>query len=48
MGSSDEVQLRIDPLHGDLDEEISVLHSQVGRLKAVRFGFFLLFSFLFF
>ncbi|XP_024027943.1 bet1-like protein At1g29060 [Morus notabilis] len=35
VGSSDEVQLRIDPLHGDLDEEISGLHSQVRRLKAV-------------
>ncbi|KAF3956144.1 hypothetical protein ACB098_02G188400 [Castanea mollissima] len=33
--NSDEVQLRIDPVHGDLDEEISGLHSQVRRLKSV-------------
>ncbi|PON84783.1 Target SNARE coiled-coil domain containing protein [Trema orientale] len=35
VGTSDEIQLRIDPLHGDLDEEITGLHSQVRRLKAV-------------
>lgn len=35
--NSDEIQLRIDPVHGDLDEEISGLHSQVRRLKSVRF-----------
>jgi len=33
--NSDEIQLRIDPVHGDLDEEISGLHSQVRRLKSV-------------
>ena len=38
--NSDEVQLRIDPVHGDLDEEISGLHSQVRRLKSVRYVFF--------
>ncbi|KAL5539295.1 hypothetical protein UlMin_038757 [Ulmus minor] len=35
VGASDEIQLRIDPLHGDLDEEITGLHSQVRRLKSV-------------
>lgn len=38
--NADEIQLRIDPVHGDLDEEISGLHSQVKRLKSVRFQFF--------
>ncbi|KAB1214527.1 hypothetical protein CJ030_MR5G013430 [Morella rubra] len=32
--NADEIQLRIDPVHGDLDEEISGLHSQVKRLKS--------------
>lgn len=41
--NSDEIQLRIDPVHGDLDEEISGLHSQVRRLKSVRFLILLLF-----
>ena len=41
--NSDEVQLRIDPVHGDLDEEISGLHSQVRRLKSVRYVFFFFF-----
>jgi hypothetical protein len=41
--NSDEIQLRIDPVHGDLDEEISGLHSQVRRLKSVRFPILLLF-----
>jgi hypothetical protein len=36
--NSDEIQLRIDPVHGDLDEEISGLHSQVRRLKSVKFS----------
>ncbi|ONM59058.1 Bet1-like protein [Zea mays] len=31
--SSDEIQLRIDPVHGDLDEEIDGLHSRVRMLK---------------
>ncbi|KAJ7943707.1 Bet1-like protein [Quillaja saponaria] len=35
FGNSDEIQLRIDPVHADLDEEISGLHSQVRRLKSV-------------
>ena len=37
--SSDEIQLRIDPVHGDLDEEIDGLHSRVRMLKGVRFDF---------
>ena len=36
--NSDEIQLRIDPVHGDLDEEIDGLHSRVRMLKGVRFG----------
>lgn len=35
--SSDEIQLRIDPMHGDLDEEISGLYGKVRQLKGVRF-----------
>jgi protein transporter SFT1 len=37
--SSDEIQLRIDPVHGDLDEEIDGLHSRVRLLKGVRLHF---------
>ncbi|GKB48117.1 bet1-like protein, partial [Tanacetum coccineum] len=33
--NSDEIQLRIDPVHGDLDYEISGLRNQVRRLKNV-------------
>ncbi|XP_074580151.1 bet1-like protein At4g14600 [Curcuma longa] len=33
--SSDEIQLRIDPMHGDLDEEISGLYGKVRQLKGV-------------
>ncbi|XP_072953439.1 bet1-like protein At4g14600 [Typha angustifolia] len=33
--SSDEIQLRIDPMHGDLDEEIDGLHKKIGLLKGV-------------
>ncbi|GKA44869.1 purine permease 3-like protein, partial [Tanacetum coccineum] len=33
--NSDEIQLRIDPVHGDLDYEISGLQNQVRRLKNV-------------
>ncbi|KAE8728302.1 Bet1-like protein [Hibiscus syriacus] len=33
--SSDEIQLRIDPMHGDLDDEISGLRSQVKQLRNV-------------
>ncbi|GKV23488.1 hypothetical protein SLEP1_g33204 [Rubroshorea leprosula] len=35
VGNSDEIQLRIDPVHSDLDEEISGLHRQVTELKNV-------------
>ncbi|KAK8533795.1 hypothetical protein V6N13_028520 [Hibiscus sabdariffa] len=35
VSNSDEIQLRIDPIHADLDEEISVLHKQVTQLKNV-------------
>ncbi|CAN6678971.1 hypothetical protein FF1_019761 [Malus domestica] len=31
----DEIQLRIDPMHADLDEDINGLHNQVRRLKNV-------------
>ncbi|KAH1082617.1 hypothetical protein J1N35_022378 [Gossypium stocksii] len=34
-GNSDEIQLRIDPVHADLDEEISGLRKQVTQLKHV-------------
>ncbi|XP_026662015.1 bet1-like protein At4g14600 isoform X1 [Phoenix dactylifera] len=33
--SSDEIQLRIDPMHADLDEEISGLHKKIRLLKGV-------------
>ncbi|KAL9229159.1 hypothetical protein vseg_004656 [Gypsophila vaccaria] len=35
VNSSDEIQLRIDPMHGDLDNEIMGLRSQVRQLKYV-------------
>jgi protein transporter SFT1 len=34
--SLDEIQSRIEPVHGDLDEEIDGLHSRVGLLKGVE------------
>ncbi|XP_030515922.1 bet1-like protein At4g14600 [Rhodamnia argentea] len=34
-GGSDEVQLRIDPMHGDLDDEITGLRKQVRQLRNV-------------
>jgi len=36
--ASDEIQLRIDPM--DLDDELTGLHTQVRRLKNVRFHHF--------
>ncbi|WP_243311104.1 hypothetical protein, partial [Salmonella enterica] len=35
VSSAGEKQLRIDPVHGDLDHEISGLRSQVRQLKYV-------------
>ncbi|KAG9144392.1 hypothetical protein Leryth_017523 [Lithospermum erythrorhizon] len=35
VGNSDEIQLRIDPMHGDLDDEILGLHKQVKLLRNV-------------
>ncbi|KAH7654679.1 protein transport protein SFT1 protein [Dioscorea alata] len=35
VAGTDEIQLRIDPMHGDLDEEISGLHQKIRRLKGV-------------
>ncbi|KAK4753422.1 hypothetical protein SAY87_022220 [Trapa incisa] len=35
VGGSDEIQLRIDPMHGDLDDEISGLQKQVRQLRNV-------------
>ncbi|TYI75896.1 hypothetical protein E1A91_D06G038600v1 [Gossypium mustelinum] len=35
VASSDEIQLRIDPMHADLDDEISGLRSQVKQLRNV-------------
>ncbi|XP_050219918.1 bet1-like protein At4g14600 [Mercurialis annua] len=35
VANSDEIQLRIDPMHGDFDDEISGLHSQVKLLRNV-------------
>ncbi|KAL7250640.1 hypothetical protein ACSBR1_012625 [Camellia fascicularis] len=36
MASSDETQLRIDPIHGDLDNEITGLRKQARQLKFVK------------
>ncbi|XP_022159293.1 bet1-like protein At1g29060 [Momordica charantia] len=33
--ASDEIQLQIDPMQGDLDDEIVGLHSQVKRLRTI-------------
>ncbi|KAF8370035.1 hypothetical protein HHK36_003947 [Tetracentron sinense] len=33
--NSDEIQLRIDPMHADLDEEITGLHRKITQLKSV-------------
>ncbi|KAL3504837.1 hypothetical protein ACH5RR_034678 [Cinchona calisaya] len=35
VGTSDEIQLRIDPIHGDVDEEITGLRKQVRQLRNV-------------
>ncbi|XP_022773108.1 bet1-like protein At4g14600 isoform X1 [Durio zibethinus] len=35
VASSDEIQLRIDPIHADLDDEITGLRSQVKLLRNV-------------
>lgn len=35
VSSQDEIQLRIDPLHSELDDQITGLYSQVNRLKTV-------------
>ncbi|KZV45716.1 bet1-like protein [Dorcoceras hygrometricum] len=35
--NSDEIQLRIDPIHGDFDEEVTGLRKQVRRLRDVKF-----------
>ncbi|CAH9097783.1 unnamed protein product [Cuscuta europaea] len=35
VGGSDDIQLRIDPMHGDLDDEITGLRKQVKQLKNV-------------
>nr|XP_019069184.1 bet1-like protein At4g14600 isoform X2 [Solanum lycopersicum] len=35
VGSADEIQLRIDPMHGDLDDEITGLRKQVKQLRNV-------------
>uniref|UniRef100_A0A2P2JE87 Bet1-like protein At4g14600 isoform X1 n=2 Tax=Rhizophora mucronata TaxID=61149 RepID=A0A2P2JE87_RHIMU len=35
VANSDEVQVRIDPVHAELDEEILGLHRQVSQLKQV-------------
>ncbi|XP_073036471.1 bet1-like protein At4g14600 [Primulina eburnea] len=34
-GNSDEIQLRIDPMHGDFDDEVTGLRKQVRRLRDV-------------
>ncbi|KAI5066322.1 hypothetical protein GOP47_0018946 [Adiantum capillus-veneris] len=33
--TNDQLQVRVDPLQGDLDEEIALLHSKVKNLKGV-------------
>lgn len=35
VASSDEIQLRIDPMHADFDDEITGLRSQVRKLRHV-------------
>ncbi|GMH07362.1 hypothetical protein Nepgr_009202 [Nepenthes gracilis] len=35
VASSDEIQLRIDPMHGELDDEIMGLRKQVRQLRNV-------------
>ncbi|PKI45599.1 bet1-like protein At4g14600 isoform X1 [Punica granatum] len=35
VGGSDEIQLQIDPMHGDLDDEIGGLRNQVRQLRNV-------------
>ncbi|KAH7524318.1 bet1-like protein At4g14600 [Ziziphus jujuba] len=35
VANSEEIQLRIDPMHGDLDDEITGLRSQVRKLRNV-------------
>ncbi|KAH0683765.1 hypothetical protein KY290_022403 [Solanum tuberosum] len=35
VGGADEIQLRIDPMHGDLDDEITGLRKQVKQLRNV-------------
>ncbi|KAF3680695.1 putative 14-3-3 protein 4-like [Capsicum annuum] len=37
VGGSDEIQLRIDPMHGDLDDEITGLRKQVKQLRNIDF-----------
>eukprot|EP01018_Ginkgo_biloba_P014007 Gb_00465 [translate_table: standard] len=32
---TDQLQLRVDPIHGDLDEEITSLHHKINQLKYV-------------
>ncbi|KAG6413326.1 hypothetical protein SASPL_126035 [Salvia splendens] len=34
-GNSDEIQLRIDPMHSDFDDEVTGLRKQVRRLRDV-------------
>lgn len=36
VADSEEIQLRIDPMHSDLDDEITCVHGQVRQLKNVR------------
>lgn len=43
MAGSDEIQLRIDPMQGDFDDEISGLRSQVRQLRDVSFSFLFFF-----
>lgn len=35
VANSDEIQLRIDPVHADLDEEVTGLHTKIRQLKHV-------------
>lgn len=42
VGGSDEIQLRIDPIYGDLDDEISGLRKQVRQLRNVGAYFVLI------
>lgn len=46
VASSDEIQLWIDPIHWDLDDEITGLRSQVRQLRNASSSLFLFFIYI--